>query len=107
MLIEINHGHDVELSNEQQNEIRVRIFKALADPGRLAIIQFLNSEQREIGCGEIGDSLNIPKTALSYHLKTLRESGLTFTRKEARERFITLNEKTFKYYLPGFLETLV
>ncbi|WP_159723015.1 ArsR/SmtB family transcription factor [Enterococcus sp. CSURQ0835] len=89
-----------------QNEIRVQIFKALADEARLAIIKMLYENHHEMSCGEIGEQLDINKSTVSYHFKTLREAGLTFTRKAGKNKFVTLNYDMFEQFLPGFLETL-
>lgn len=59
-----------------------------------------------MGCGQISDGMGVSNSTISYHLKALREAGLTYTRKEAQSRFITLRKETFEKYLPGFLDTL-
>lgn len=96
----------IELSKKQEDEIRVRIFKALADPIRLEIIRYLKKVDREVTCGEIGNVLKISKSAGSYHFKTLREAGLTLTRKESREKYVSLNHETFDKYVTNFWVSL-
>lgn len=93
-------------STNKDDEVRVKIFKALADPIRLQIIRILYQKQDELSCSEIGDLLNMSKSAASYHFKTLREAGLTITRKAGQNKFVRLNEGTFRTILPTFLETL-
>ncbi|MEC1435861.1 ArsR/SmtB family transcription factor [Bacillus spizizenii] len=88
------------------DQIRARIFKALSDESRLAIIRTLYYSGKELSCGEVGEKCNIVKTTASYHFKTLREAGLTATRKDSRTKYVSLREDTFQTYLPGFLETL-
>ena len=58
-----------------EDEIRVQIFKALADKTRLDIIRILRNRGEEMNCGEIGEYIDIPKSTASYHFKTLREAG--------------------------------
>ncbi|MFT8887833.1 MAG: metalloregulator ArsR/SmtB family transcription factor [Ethanoligenens sp.] len=87
-------------------EQEVRILQALADPTRLQIVRFLRDKGCELSCGEIGSHIQIPKSTASYHFRTLREAGLTTTRKEALNRFICLRTETFEALLPGFLESL-
>ncbi|EJN93254.1 ArsR/SmtB family transcription factor [Streptococcus ratti] len=89
------------------NELRVKILKALADQARLEIVRTLYVEDKEMGCGQISEGMGIGNSTISYHLKTLREAGLTYTRREGQNRYITLRKETFEKYLPGFLETLV
>lgn len=89
------------------DEMRVKILKALADQVRLEIIRTLYLEDKEMGCGQISEGMEVGNSTISYHLKTLREVGLTYTRREGQHRYITLRKETFEKYLPGFLETLV
>ncbi|AYG38391.1 ArsR/SmtB family transcription factor [Lactiplantibacillus pentosus] len=88
------------------NEIRVIIFKALADEVRLNIVTMLYKKQAEMSCGEIGDNLDLNKSTASYHFKTLREAGLTTTRKHGQNKYVSLNVDVFNEILPGFLDTL-
>ncbi|RZI48253.1 MULTISPECIES: ArsR/SmtB family transcription factor [Lactococcus] len=96
----------IELSKKAEDEIRSKIFKALSEPIRLEIIRFLIKKGTEVSCGEIGDNVNLTKSAASYHFKTLREAGLTFTRKESREKYVSINHELFDRYLEGFLDSL-
>ena len=89
-----------------EDEIRVQIFKALADKTRLDIIRILRNRGEEMNCGEIGEYIDIPKSTASYHFKTLREAGLTATRKESLNKYVSLRLAMFDQYLPGFLDTL-
>ncbi|MGY3778738.1 ArsR/SmtB family transcription factor [Isobaculum melis] len=90
----------------KDDEVRVQIFKALADPARLEIIRVLRDKGDEMGCGEIGENLALSKSTISYHFKTLREAGLTTTRREAREKFVKLRYDTFEQYFTNFLDSL-
>lgn len=95
-----------ELYKDAEDEARGKIFKALSEPIRLEIIRFLIRKGTEVSCGEIGKNVNLTKSAASYHFKTLREAGLTVTRKESREKYVSINRDTFEYYLKGFLDSL-
>lgn len=88
------------------NEIRIQIFKALSDEVRLNIIAMLYEKQTEMSGGEIGEILDINKSTASYHFKTLREAGLTTTRKKGQNKYVSLNIDAFNEILPGFLDTL-
>ncbi len=96
----------IKLSIKQEDEVRSKIFKALSDPLRLEILRFLKHKGTEVTCGEIGDNVNLTKSAASYHFKNLREAGLTFTRKESREKYVSINYEMFEQYLPKFLDTI-
>ncbi len=51
-----------------------KIFKALCDPTRVAIVMLLNSGER-CAC-DLTECLNIAQSKLSYHMKILCESGI-------------------------------
>ena len=94
------------IEQKNKDQIKVQIFKALADESRLEIIRILRDQKTELSCGEVGEKINITKSTASYHFKTLREAGLTSTRKETRSKYVKLNLDTFEKYLPGFLDSL-
>jgi len=95
----------IKLSNAN-DEQRIQIFKALADESRLQILRVLKESGRELSCGEVGEKCMLHKATASYHFKTLREAGLTITRKDSTTKYVKLNLETFQEYLPSFLETL-
>jgi len=65
---------------------KVDAFKALAHPGRLALVFTLVRARREMSAGEIQEALGIPAPTLSHHLDRLRRARLIQSRRE--ERFI-------------------
>ena len=98
------------VTDVSEDEARVRVFKALADQARLKIVRILNSDGGEMNCARIGElaggDVPMPNSTLSYHIRILREAGLTRTRKEGQNHYISLREDALNEYLPGFLETL-
>ena len=64
----------VELFEEEliQNSI---LFKALAHPARLKILQFL-AETKTCITGDISDELPLGRTTVNQHLKELKDVGL-------------------------------
>lgn len=96
----------IELNEQQADEIRVKIFKALSDPIRIQIIRYLRRIDREITCGDVSKVIEMSKSAGSYHFKVLREAGLTITRKSSREKYVSLNYDTFEKYVNNFLDSL-
>lgn len=73
------------------NRARVRIFRALADPIRLEILQLLLNG--EVCVCEIFSKLNVPQPLVSRHLKILRECGLVKVRKERNRRYYSVTDK--------------
>lgn len=89
------------------DENRVKILKALADEVRLNIIRMLYKKNKEMNCNEISNLVDVGHSTISYHLRTLREAGLTYTRKEGQNRYISLRMDTFDEYLPCFLNSFI
>jgi len=95
------------ITDKNQNEItQIMVFKALADPVRLEIIKYLKHIDHEASCGEVGNAINISKTSGSYHFKLLQTAGLITARKEAREKYVSLNQATFERYVTNFYNDL-
>lgn len=58
------------------------ILKVLANDVRLRVVQQLLSGPKTVS--EINDVLEIEKTLLSHHLKTLRSNGIVLTKREGK-----------------------
>ena len=56
-------------------QTRAIIFKALAHPARLQILQFL-AETKTCISGDISEELPLSRTSVHQHLKELKEAGL-------------------------------
>lgn len=56
-------------------QTRASLFKALAHPARLQILQFL-AETKTCISGDISDELPLSRTTVNQHLKELKEAGL-------------------------------
>lgn len=82
------------------------VLRTVGDPVRLAIVRLL-SDDRERRCTEVGDVVGIPASTLSYHLRLLREAGVTRTRAEGTERHVSLRRDDLEETFPGLLEVLV
>jgi ArsR family transcriptional regulator len=63
-----------ELFDEVLQE-RANIFKALAHPARLQILQFLARTKTCIS-GDISEELPLSRTTVNQHLKELKDAGL-------------------------------
>lgn len=96
----------IELNEQQTDEVRVKVFKALADPVRIQIIRYLRRIDKEVTCGDVSKVIEMSKSAGSYHFKILREAGLTSTHKRSREKYVSLNYNTFNKYVDNFLDSL-
>lgn len=76
------------------------VMHALADPVRLGLVRLL-SDGAERAWGEL--DVPIAPSTLSYHLKILRSSGITRTRKEGRRCFVHLRRDDLEEAFPGLI----
>ena len=83
----------------------ISLLKAAADPVRLNILTIL-ADHEEHTCSDIADSLNIPLSTLSHHLRILREAGFTQGRKESTTRYTSLRCDDLNQRFPGLLPLL-
>lgn len=60
----------------------VRVFKALCDPKRLAILEQLRSGEK-CAC-VLQEPMDLTQSGLSYHMKILCDSGLVASRQEGK-----------------------
>lgn len=74
---------------------RAKIFKALAHPARLAILQYLAQIQTCI-TGDIADELPLSRTTVNQHLKELRDAGLIQGTVEGVKTNYCLNAKAIE-----------
>jgi DNA-binding transcriptional ArsR family regulator len=80
------------------------VLYALSDPVRLEIVRTL-SDDSEMACGLI--EVPVSKSTLSHHLKVLRDAGLTLTRAEGVQRFVSLRRDDVESRFPGLLECVL
>ncbi len=76
------------------------VLHALSDPIRLQIVRAL-SDGAELSCGML--DVPVSKSTLSHHLKVLRDAGLTYTRAEGVQRFVSLRTGDIDALYPGLL----
>jgi DNA-binding transcriptional ArsR family regulator len=81
------------------------VLRALGDPARLTIVRYLTAHGEQT-CGELQDALEMPVSTCSYHLRLLREAGVTRTRASGTLRYITLRRDDLGERFPGLLDAL-
>ncbi len=81
------------------------IMRTLGDPVRLEIVRLL-SDGRPRACGELSTALGMPASTGSYHLRLLREAGITRTRADGTVRHITLRRADLDERFPGLVDVL-
>ena len=72
----------------------VKVFKALADPTRVAIV---NQLAHEVLCvGALAQRLGLTQSAISQHLRVLREAGLVEGNKRSRWVHYSLSQQSLR-----------
>jgi DNA-binding transcriptional ArsR family regulator len=81
------------------------IMRTLGDPSRLEIVRLL-ADGRPRLCGELSTALGIPTSTGSYHLRLLREAGVTRSRADGTQRLISLRREDLDERFPGLVDVL-
>jgi DNA-binding transcriptional ArsR family regulator len=81
------------------------IMRTVGDPVRLAIVRLV-ADGAEHSCGDLQAALSIPASTGSYHLRLLREAGVTRTRAEGTARLISLRREDLEARFPGLVDVL-
>ena len=71
-------------------ERTARVFHALSDPTRLRLVALLRGGERCV-C-DLTKALDAGQSRLSFHLKTLKDTGVVLDRKEGRWVYYRLNQ---------------
>lgn len=79
-------------------EQRVMISKALADPGRYAMLQQIAAED-QLSCAALHAHASLSPATISHHLKELQVAGLVIAEREGRGMKLMLNREVWAAYL--------
>ncbi len=78
------------------------VFKALSDPTRRKILEYLKDSN--MTAGEISDKFNISKPSISHHLNTLKSAELIFGEKDGQNIIYSLNTTVVQEVMKWFLD---
>ena len=81
-------------TTQQDAAAAARIFHALSDETRIALVQRLRTGERCV-C-ELMDHLDAAQSRLSFHLKVLRDAGIVDCRREGRWAYYWLRADAFE-----------
>jgi DNA-binding transcriptional ArsR family regulator len=70
------------------------VFEIIAEPNRRAILSLLVSSQQSVG--EIERRLGMPQSAVSKHLRVLRDAGFVESTVDAQRRLYQLKPEPFR-----------
>ena len=76
---------------ETEYQEQAKVFKALCDPKRLAILEQLRSGEK-CAC-VLQEPLDLTQSGLSYHMKILCDSGIVVSRQEGKWTHYSISEK--------------
>ncbi len=76
------------LKVKDQNKFKAKIFKALSDPVRIEILEFLRNEEKCV-C-KIVPHVNLIQPVVSRHLKILKNCGMVISRKDGNKRLYSI-----------------
>ena len=78
------------------------VMRALSDPQRLEIVRLLGDGGERL-CGDLYKELGLPASTGSYHVKLLREAGVTRSRAAGTQRLISLRGEDLEARFPGLV----
>jgi DNA-binding transcriptional ArsR family regulator len=81
------------------------IMRTVGDPMRLEIVRILGDDRPRV-CNELSSALGIPPSTGSYHLRLLREAGVTRTQAKGTLRLISLRRDDLEERFPGLVDVL-
>jgi len=82
-----------------------QVFAALGDEHRQRILLTFEPGER-LNVGQIADVSTLSRSAVSHHLKILREAGVLGSRKEGKEVFFWINKEFLREVLSSVLDYL-
>lgn len=82
------------------------VLRTVGDPVRLDIVRAL-AEGPELTCTMLQQALELPVSTASYHLRLLREAGVTRTRAEGTTRYMSLRRADLDARFPGLVDAMI
>src|SRR3954453_22961636 len=81
------------------------IMRTVGDPVRLEIVRLLADDQARV-CNDIATVTGLPNSTCSYHLRLLREAGVTRAQAQGTLRLISLSRDDLDERFPGLVDVL-
>jgi len=92
-------------SQTNKNRFKAKLFRALSDPVRLEILDFLRDGEKCV-C-EIVPHVKIIQPVVSRHLKILKDSGIVRDKKEGNRRIYSITDQQIFQIIDGVTPELV
>ena len=78
------------------------VFKALNDPTRRDILEFL--QEKDLSAGEIAEKFHISWPSVSHHLDLLKQAKLVIAKKEGQYIYYSLNTTVVDEIMKWFMK---
>jgi ArsR family transcriptional regulator len=82
---------DAPTLSDEEAEATATLFKALADPGRVRIVNMLATSGEPVCACEFIPGLGLTQATVSHHLKKLTEAGLLERDQRGKWAYFSLN----------------
>ena len=92
--------------NENEIEELAEIFKALSAPTRLRLVLLLGENEGALCVNALANRLHISQSAVSQHLRILRQTGLVRSVRRGSSKHYILNQDSLKLAKAKLWETL-
>jgi DNA-binding transcriptional ArsR family regulator len=95
----------MSLKLKSKNKFKAKIFKALSDPVRLDILEFLRDGEKCV-C-EIIPHVSLIQPIVSRHLKILKDCGVIRARKDGTKRLYAITDQRIFHVIDDITPELV
>jgi ArsR family transcriptional regulator len=82
------------------------VFKALSDPTRLRLVKLLGEHEGALCVNALADRLDVSQSAVSQHLRVLRQTGLVKSERRGSSVHYLLDQDSLKQHTAKVRETL-
>lgn len=82
------------------------VFKALSDPTRLRLVKLLSDHEGALCVNALAGELNVSQSAVSQHLRVLRQAGLVKSDRRGSSVHYSLAQDRLEQYKARIMETL-
>jgi DNA-binding transcriptional ArsR family regulator len=93
------------MHSKTEDRFKAKIFKALSDPVRLEILNFLRNEEKCV-C-KITPHVNLIQPAVSRHLKILKDYGIVKYRRDGNRRLYSITDPQIFKIIDGITPEMV
>jgi ArsR family transcriptional regulator, lead/cadmium/zinc/bismuth-responsive transcriptional repressor len=87
----IKKPEGLSILNEHTAAHVAELFRSFSDTSRVRILSVLT--EREENVGSLADLVGISESAISHHLRSLRQMGLVHTRRDGKEIYYRVDDE--------------